>query len=266
MGIAGGGFGPFGKPRVEHVARYIFSRHHAGGAPIALEGIGVGEVLANLGIVLPAAQRAGENVDTAIGVACQCQRETAIGGRNAVAPVFQHAKRAGLVTCANQRQRVAERSARAGIAERNGVLETGRCRRETTRIEIGCAEHGAVAGIARFLRHGSFCTGDRGLRFACGNSRAGVAGRDVGALAACGGTTGKGHGGERARHGQAGKALLADHWYSPSGGASVGIHLFAKWAAMESISGMSPSSRSSASVTNCWALRPFTVLARRSFR
>ena len=61
--------GPLGHAVADFAGGHVLGRHDARGAPIALQGIGIGEVLANLGRVLSGAQRIAEHMDAPIGTA-----------------------------------------------------------------------------------------------------------------------------------------------------------------------------------------------------
>ena len=78
--------GPFGDARVNLISRNVFGDHNASATPIALQGIGVSEVLANLGCVLACPQGVTNDVNTAIGFSGQSKGEAQIRRINIVLP------------------------------------------------------------------------------------------------------------------------------------------------------------------------------------
>ena len=66
-GFGAGQRGPFGHAVADLSGGHVFGGHDPRSAPIALHGIGVGEVLAHLGGVLSGAQGVAEDLDALIG-------------------------------------------------------------------------------------------------------------------------------------------------------------------------------------------------------
>ncbi len=119
---SGEGFGarqgrPFGHAVADLARGDIFRGHEASGAPVALHGIGIGEVLPHLGRVLPAAQRVAKDIDAVVGPASQRHGEPVIGCIELVFEAAERAQRAHLVAYRYLREGMADHCSRGGITQ-----------------------------------------------------------------------------------------------------------------------------------------------------
>ena len=178
---------PIRKARVELVGGHVFGSHDPRSAPVAGEGVGIGEVLACLGGAFAVAHGVDEIVHAAFRLAGERQRKAEIGSGNGAFMLCQLGEGCPVVPGGNLGERIAQHGARIGVTEVDRLAESGRGRFEPARFEIGCAEQRAETCIARFGKDSGFGMGDgiadlalieRGLRLVerdlCGRRRRGA--------------------------------------------------------------------------------------------
>ena len=259
---------PFFHALADLVARYVLHRHQARLAPLARHREAVGEVLAGLRAVVTTADGVAENVNAALRIACKRVGEADVRFGDLGVPVIEDCLRFAAAAGRGQRQCKRQRGARAGFTQLHRIVERGHGRSETPVFQIGAAQLCAVFRIAGIGQHGGFRQLDRLGHLAGLHRLLGLGRRDVRRSRSLAGATGKRGAGERGGDGKADHAVRI--------AVAVGHNRFPQifrvvqrlWtcAASAASSGVLARKLSSASVTICWALAPWIVLARRSFR
>jgi hypothetical protein len=204
--------GPVADPSVQLVGRNVLGGHHPGFAPAPVERKGIGQVLAQLGGVLSAAQTVRQDRHAAVGFTGQGIGQAQVRRRNGIAPVIEDRHGLAVVARADVGQREAERGARGIVSQLHRIVERLGRRFEPSGAQIGLAQQRAVTGFAGVGRNQRLAHRDRLFGVTPRNRLLHIGGDPVGRRLGndrTGRKAGSGHDGDGHHPGQAQRQLRA---------------------------------------------------------
>ena len=213
---------PFGNARIQFTRGDVFCGDDPRGGPVAAQRVGIGEVLAHGRSILPATQRILHDLCAQFGIARQRIGEAQIRRSDRIAPFAQRLDRGAVVAQCDRGECIAQRGARAHIAQHQRLFERLLCGCEAARREVGGAELCLCRRIIRRGEHGLFGQGDCLFGIAVGAGRGGIAGRCGFRTADAAGAAGQAERGQRGGKHQGFGKVLADHRFIPPCGGAIG--------------------------------------------
>ena len=165
---------PMGHPLTDLVGGHIFRGHQPRRAPIALEGVGISQVLAHLGGAFAEAKLVGEDERAALGFARQGDGEAEIGRIEIGFVGVECPQGSVLMPARDLGEGQREDGALRSVTQLPRFGERGGRRFETARFDIGRTQQRAQIGVARRCQHGAFREGDGLVALALGQGAFGL--------------------------------------------------------------------------------------------
>ena len=155
---------------IQLVGRRIKGGHHPRLAPAPAKGKGIGQILAQFGALVTAAQGIAQNGNATRGIAGHRQRQAIVTHGNSIMRRIQQRQCVGLMPAGNLRESQPQRRAAGGVAQSAGIRKHASRRFKPSRAQIYPAQHhphprgmgiGGHGGLGQHLRPGDIAPRQR---------------------------------------------------------------------------------------------------------